>query len=319
VRQLIQFVAAFGLSLLLYGLVFTLVHRPLTLGDIAPLIQSKSQHAQGLPAPRLLLLAGSNGRYSHRCLPLQQATGRACSNLSIAVGIGLDFQLRQFEPLLRPGDVLYLPLEYSQYHVSRDEMAAGADNAVLVHDLREQLWELPPQRLARALGHFDLQFLVHGLVEMALARTGFQRRATSTALTPEGDQRGHTAAASLPYRDALRRTAFDTRPLPLQSHALQLLDSFLARAAQRGVRVVGGLPTVPEGVPLDLAGIERLRRLYLSHGHAWLELPKRSQYPLDCFHDTLYHLNEECQVAHSQALGAQLSLLLGPPPARSPP
>jgi hypothetical protein len=306
-RALLTLAAALLASLALYLAVFSVVHRPMTMGNMALTLQNKKAHAQALPRPRLLVFAGSNGRYSHRCSSLTEATGLPCTNLSMAVGIGLDFQLDQFEPLLGPGDVLYLPLEYSQFQVSREEMDGGAQNAALMHELRAQLWQLPLPRIARVMSSFDLPFLVHGVLEMSLARTGLQRRGgQGGSLTPEGDARGHTAAASVPYQAFLRQTRFDPRPLPLSSHALDVLDAFLARAKARGVAVYGGLPTTPAHVVLDEAGIARLQQLYQRHGFGFIQLPQRSQYPLSCFHDTLYHLNEECQVAHSLAVGRAL-------------
>ena len=320
-RPLLVFAASMLASVLLYLGVFSVVQRSLTLDSMALLIENKLAHAQSLPAPRLLLLAGSNGRYSHRCQALQAATGWPCSNLSLAVGLGLDFQLQWIEPLLKAGDVLYLPLEYSQYAVSQDEMESGAENTLLVHHFQQTLWSLPAPRIARAYGSFDLPFLTHGLLEMALSRAGFQMRNGADALTPEGDARGHTAVAGLAYTAYLRSVKFDNTPLPLQSHALEVVDAFLARAAQRSVRVIGGLPTTPDSAVLDDAGIQRLRNLFARHDHSFLVLPSRSQYPLSCFFDTLYHLNEPCQLQHSRAVGMALLPLLpqrlsGPTDAR---
>lgn len=316
-RPLLTLAVALLVSALLYVAVFSVVHRPMTMGNMAQTLQRKTAHAQSLPRPRLLVFAGSNGRYSHRCSSLTEITGLPCTNLSMAVGIGLDFQLAQFEPLLGPGDVLYLPLEYSQYLVSREEMDGGAQNAALMHELRSQLWQLPLPRIARVMRSFDLPFLVHGLLEMGLSRAGLQRRGGhSGASTPEGDERGHTAAASLPYQAFLKQTRFDPRPLPLNSHALDVLDAFLGRAQARGVKVFGGLPTTPDNVALDDAGIQRLQQLYRRHGFGFIQLPQRSQYPLSCFHDTLYHLNEECQMAHSRAVAQVLAReLAGDSPA----
>ena len=313
-KPLALFAVSMLVSVLLYLGVFGVVQRSLTLDGMAPLITHKLAHAQSLPSPRLLLLAGSNGRYSHRCQVLQSVTGLPCSNLSLAVGVGLDFQLRLIDPLLRPGDVLYLPLEYSQYRVSQDEMESGAENTLLVHHFRDQLWLLPMLRIARAYGSFDLPFLTHGLLEMALARTGVERRRSAANLTPEGDEHGHTAASGHAFKNILRSARFDDAPLPVQSHALRVIDAFLSRAAKQSVQVIGGLPTTPDSMVLDGAVVVRLQELFARHGHAFLVLPSRSQYPLHCFFDTLYHLHEQCQLQHSQALGEALLPLLPPRP-----
>ena len=54
----------------------------------------------------------------------------------------------------------------------------------------------------------------------------------------------------------------------------------------------------------DLAA---LQTLFARHGESFLVLPNRSQYPLSCFFDTLYHLNEDCQKAHSTQVATALA------------
>lgn len=320
-RQLTALACALALSLLLYVAVFSVVHRPLTLGEVSTAIQARRALAASLPSAKLAVWAGSNGRYSHRCEVLSAATGLPCVNLSLAMGIGLDFQMQQYEPLLKSGDVVYLPLEYSQYRIERDEMQSGAENPALVHEMRDLLWTLGPRRIARAYGHFDLPYLVHGLLEMGLVQAGVRRRATAQeTTTPQGDMAGHGAAAAIAYQGFLRAMRFDTQPVPTSSHALAVLDGFLQRAQQRGVFIVGGLPTVPDNVPLDEAFIGRWQAQLERHGHRLLILPNRSQYPLTCFFDTLYHLHEGCQLQHSAAVGSALAgLLQGTPAARAQP
>ena len=309
---LLATVLALLASLTLYLAAATLIQRPMTVGELAPLIARKVAYTQSLPGRRLLVLAGSNGRYSHRCEALTQVTGWPCSNLSLAVGVGLDFQLMQFEPLMRTGDVLYLPLEYSQYAVERDEMEAGAENTLLLHHFPTLLWSLPLQRVARVYGSLEPSFLIHGVMEMVLQRLGTQRRSGLDSLTPQGDEFGHTAAASQAYRAFLASAApaFDKPSLPAQSHALAVVEAFLARARVLEIQVVGGLPTAPIGIALDAASLMRLQSIFARHGHTFLVLPSKSNYALDCFHDTLYHLNQECQVAHSQAVGQAMAPLL---------
>jgi hypothetical protein len=74
----------------------------------------------------------------------------------------------------------------------------------------------------------------------------------------------------------------------------------------RGVRVIGGLPTTPDGVQINEPLIAQLRGFFQQHGQDFLVLPNRSQYPLDCFFDSTYHLNEGCQIEHSKQLAIAL-------------
>ena len=81
--------------------------------------------------------------------------------------------------------------------------------------------------------------------------------------------------------------------------------------------VVGGLPTVPDSVAIVPADIDRLRRLYEDAGQRFLVLPNHSRYPLSCFFDTLYHLNEGCQRMHSTLVAQGLSDLWRQPPSNA--
>lgn len=317
-KKLLTLAGLITLSIALFIAVFSVVHRPLVVGEIQKQLDYKQAYARSLASPTIVIFAGSNGRYSHRCEVLTQALARPCVNASIGVGIGLDFLLAQWRPLLHAGDLVYLPLEYSQYRFSNAEMHGGLQNALLVHSQRDYLWSLDAPRIAAAYGSFDLSFLVQGVVEMALDRHGFKRRSSTDSLTPQGDERGHTADVGAAYAAFLRDSRADSTAVPAQSDAIDVLNDFLRQMHDAGVTVVGGLPTVPDSVSVDASDIDRLRRLYEDAGQHFIVLPNRSRYPLGCFFDTLYHLNEGCQKAHSALVANGLSgfLLTRPVDAR---
>lgn len=317
-KKLLALVGLIALSMALFVAGFSVVHRPLVVGEIQKQLEFKQAYARSLASPKIVIFAGSNGRYSHRCEVLTQALNRPCVNASIGVGIGLDFLLAQWRPLLHAGDLVYLPLEYSQYQFSNAEMHGGLQNALLVHSQRAYLWSLDAPRIAAAYGSFDLPFLVQGVVEMALDRHGFKRRSSTDSLTPQGDERGHTASVGAAYATFLRDSRADSTAVPARSDAIDVLNTFLRQMHGAGVTVVGGLPTVPDSVSLEASDIVRLRRLYEDADQHFIALPNRSRYPLDCFFDTLYHLNEGCQKAHSAEIAVGLAdfLSLEPPGAR---
>ena len=310
IPKLLSLLALLAGSVLLYLAVFSVVQRPLTVGEVARQLDTRLQFSQQLRSPKLVIFAGSNGRYSHACMPLAQALALPCVNASIGVGIGLDFQLDAWLEQLHAGDLVYMPLEYGQHRSTRADMQAGLQNALLVHHWPGRLWALPPERIVRAWASFDVSFLIQGLAEMGLQAAGVSRRGGSIAHTPQGDARGHDRAAALPYAAFLRSARAEPTTIPAQSHALEVLGRFLDAAHARGVRVVGGLPTVPDTVPVAAADVDALRRFYARHGHGFLALPNLSRHPLGCFYDTLYHLVQECQQAHSAAVGQALPALL---------
>ncbi len=296
-------------SVVLYLAVFSVVRRPLTTGVVGEALRERSAYARSLASPKLVVWAGSNGRYSHRCERLSQVTQLPCANRSVAMGVGVDIQLQLYEPLLNRGDIVYMPLEYGQYIVEREEMEGGIENATLVQDFQTLLWSLEPRRIVRAYGSFDLAYLIHGVIEMTLQAVGVQRRAGSTeSSNVQGDVTGHTPALAAPYASFLQKAAAGgtAQPLPLNSHALHLIEAFVGRSRARGVTVIAGLPTVPETTAIDERLIAHLKDVMQRQGQDLLVLPNRSRYPLTCFYDTLSHLNEDCQVRHSVAVGLAL-------------
>ncbi len=313
-KRLLLLIGLTALSIVLFLAVFSVVQRPLVVGEIQKNLDYKMAYAQTLGSPKIVILAGSNGRYSHRCEQLTEATGMPCVNASVGVGIGLDFQLDQWRPLLKRGDVVYMPLEYSQYRFNNAEMHGGLQNALMVQSQPGYLWSLDARRIAAAYGSFDLQFLIHGLGEMALDQRGFRRRSSIESLTPQGDESGHTAQLGRAYEDFLRATAATIgsgySTVPERSDTVQVLERFLGQARLDGVTVIGGLPTVPDSIAVEPRDIERLHRLYEGQGQRLIVLPDQSRYPLSCFFDTLYHLNEGCQKTHSAAVGAALRTVL---------
>jgi hypothetical protein len=308
--RLLTLVAAVVASILLYIAVFSVVHRPLTLGDLTQQLDFKLAYAAKLPSPKIAIFAGSNGRYSHRCQEFSTILGRPCINASIASGIGLDFLLSQYSTVLNRGDIVYMPLEYSQYGATESEMHGGVQNAVMLRHRDRYLRSLPAQRIVEVYGAFDLPFLVRGVAEMALARASFRRRTGVETLTQQGDERGHSVEKGQPYQAFLKSAPPPDTRVPSASYAEEVLSRFLADAKRKGIIVVGGLPTVPDDAQIAEADIARIRMLYTQGGHRFVQTRTASRYPRDCFYDTTYHLNESCQALHSRAAALALQQVL---------
>ena len=80
-------------SLLLYALAFgCILDRPLSLGFLRQQVDAKLARAASIAGPRLVILAGSNAPYSHRCEIIEPIIGMPCVNGGVAVGIGLDYR-----------------------------------------------------------------------------------------------------------------------------------------------------------------------------------------------------------------------------------
>jgi hypothetical protein len=143
-----------------------------------------------------VILAGSNGPYSHRCETISRIIGWPCVNAGVAVGIGLDYLFARWKAELRPGDIVFLPLEEAQYLRPRDATDLGPDAAIMLRHDRATLQTLPLHRRIAALFVGNLMAVIMSLIETALADDDFNdpRVAVSGGYNEWGDHVGHTAA-----------------------------------------------------------------------------------------------------------------------------
>ncbi|OYV38129.1 MAG: hypothetical protein B7Z81_05030 [Acidocella sp. 20-61-6] len=135
------------LSLVLYVILFAcLLGRPLSIGLLRIELQAKAQMLVKMRSPKLVILAGSTGPYSHSCAVIGAMLRMPCENAGIAVGIGLDTLFGVYGPLLHAGDVVYMPLELRQYPITRAQLDAGIDSGMLIRHLRGLLSRMPLDR-----------------------------------------------------------------------------------------------------------------------------------------------------------------------------
>lgn len=310
-RPVARLIAACLGSIVLYGLVFGFViHKPLTVGVIDDLLRLKENYAAHAGSPKLVIFAGSNARFSHRCQTIEPLLAMPCVNFGVARGIGLDYLFGRLEPLLSAGDIVYMPLEYDWYLDDKVAAMTGPDAELMVYGDKRRLVALGWERSLRAVFAFDLPYVVSGLSEMALQAIGVQRRVGLATMTPQGDETGHTPQQAAPYRAYVASVTpyIPTgEALAKPSYAEHQVTAFLLWAKRHGVLVIGGLQTTFSDAAVGEGTIAALRHFYEASGQRFLVLPSHSQYARDCFFDTFAHLTEPCQIAHSRALAAALA------------
>ena len=302
-------------SLALYAIAFAVVlDRPLTLGTLRARIEANLATGAAVRGPKVVILAGSNGPYSHRCAIMGPLLGRPCINAGVAVGVGLDYLFRRWEPLLHPGDLVYLPLEEAQYIRPRAAAALGPDAAIMLrHDLTT-LQRMPPPRQLAALFSSDLRAGVMSLLETGLVAGGFHdpRAGAIGSTNACGDHVGHTLALAAANSAALRME----QPVHPSAAAIAAGDGtrqvrdFLRWAAGHRVLAVGGLPTGFADAPIPQDTLAAIRAIYLAESAGFVELPNRSRYARGAFFDSPDHLAEPAQIAHSVAIALALRPLI---------
>ena len=302
-------------SLVVYVAAFSwLLDRPLSLGALRAHIDANLALGQTIHDPKLVILAGSNGPFSHRCETIQPIIGRPCINAGVAVGVGLDYLFTRWKPLLHPKDVVYLPLEEAQYVRSRATSDLGPDATIMLRHDRATLWSLPVRRQIAALFAADLRAAIMSVIETALYDDNFHdpRAAASGGFNVWGDHVGHTAALAALNQSALAAiTPFHPTAAQITAgYGGELVAGFIRWADQHGVRVIGGLPTGFTDSPIDDASLAAIRTIFQANNADFLELPNRSRYPRTAFFDTPDHLNEATQIKHSVAVARALALLI---------
>ena len=298
-------------SLLLYvALCATVLDRPLTRGFLRDELDAKLARGAALRGPKLVILAGSNGPYSHRCATIEPILREPCVNGGVAVGIGLDYLFARWQPLLHPGDTVYLPMEEAQYVRSRGATMMGPDAAIMLRHDWGTLLSLPPDRWAGALFATDLRSAVLAPIEMALVAAGFHdpRAAVEGGTNAWGDHTGHTVALGAANQAMLAAdTPWHASAAAIRhGYGTRLIARFVAWARRHDVRVIGGLPTEFADAPMPDATRAAIRQVYLAAGARFVELPNHSTYPRTAFFDTPDHLNLRWQIIHSAALARAL-------------
>jgi hypothetical protein len=304
-----QLIAAAGLSILLYVLTFMLlVEKPISVGVRSAYLDHKIEYlALHADKRKIVILAGSNGRFSHRCETIERETGLPCANMSITAGFNLPWQLQLYDQYLLPGDVLYLPIEYRK---RADERAPVGDEAPYIMAYAQStLPSLGVRGALHTLFYFDLRFLLSAIGEMGLAAAGVQSRFGVETMTAQGDERGHDDERAQAYETFVTSTPAPTvEAAGYTSEAYwQDVIEILEWGSRTGVLVTGGLPTVFEDIQLPREVIPFLRSLFESRGACFVQLPNRSMYPRDHFYDAAFHLRERYQIRHSRLLAPLLA------------
>jgi hypothetical protein len=298
-------------SLLLYGVAFAFVlDRPLTLGSLQARVEATLALGGSLRSAKLVILAGSNGPYSHRCQTIGPMIGRPCVNAGVAVGVGLDYLFTRWKPLLHPGDMVYMPLEEAQYVRGHATSDLGPDAAIMLRHDRATLLALPLRRQVAALFASDLRAAVMSVIETALDSDDFTdpRVAAIGGYNEWGDHVGHTAAKAFLNRSALEAIEpfHPTGAQITEGYGSTLVIGFLHWARAHGVRVIGGLPAGFIDSPLSPDELVAIHAVFRDNGGEFLETTDSGRYPRSAFFDSADHLIETSQICHSVAVSLAL-------------
>ncbi len=75
----------------------------------------KSNMANSIKKPKIVVVAGSNALFGISCKKIQQEIGVPCVNGATVAPLGLDYLFYRARSWLKPGDTVLIPLEYHLY------------------------------------------------------------------------------------------------------------------------------------------------------------------------------------------------------------
>jgi hypothetical protein len=322
-RFLRRFLLGFILMLLLLGGLWTVLFRvqlgkPTELGRLLhEIVRYRQDSAAAAPGPCLILAGGSNVSYSYRALVVSDQLGLPVVNFGLHAGLTLDYSLHLIAESARPGDTVVLLLEYQHYGYDGRTRAVLADYVCGYDPAYFESLPLPEQaRFIYAFNFWGLTEPSLSLVQRALHRSRPVREVRRGADIPYFDRHGdvlHTERAN--RREGDFRNVLADRPAPLEFDGREaswaILDRFLARMEERGVRVLHGWPVTRsfDFYATDVArdGFSHIESYFAARGVPTLGRPEDFLFPAEDFFDTAYHLVAERRQTPSLRLAEALA------------
>lgn len=271
----------------------------------------KRTQLEGLEAPRVILVGGSNLAFGVDSPALRRELGRPVVNLGLNAGMGRELILRQVEAEVRAGDVVVLSLEYNLF--AADDAPRSAAMMLMLLDAAPEAARYVPVRqwgalLDGGLGHLARRprLMAHLWLMGSSAQTGVYTR---SSFNHSGDVVAHRRqAGSMPATAHLS----PPRDLGEMHAAIDRLNRFAARLRAAGARVFITAAPIPEDdLVRQRAGFDAFWALMGNELHIESLEPRLLAFPRAEFYDTVYHLGLEATRQRTAHLAGALQRALG--------
>lgn len=244
-------------------------------------VVDKHRRLQELSSPRLILVGGSNLAYGVNSERLARLTGRNVVNMSVQGSLGARFMVAEVAENIRPGDVVYVALEYE--HFFRLPIDGEATLLRLLTVNPELLRYVTLSQVAKLVPVVP-EVLKENTESLAFQVINPLRRRPNLRFQFDqyGDFVGHKDRTGPPLR--LGQPA---KSLNMQRELVALLADFERKASAAGARVVFGYPSVAQ----SMASPPMVRQVESAlAGMKVAGRPADFTYPDSYFYDTGYHL-----------------------------
>jgi hypothetical protein len=265
----------------------------------------KANIAARTASPRIVIGGASNAFYGLSAKRISETFGVRALNYATYGGLLLDYHLYKLRQILRPGDLLILPLEFEYYEPDEEpqnvciEYVLGADPAYLRTLRFDQtvFWFLAPPAglLTKKL------FTPRATYQETLQRVANQLKYFMNAF---GDRAGHTYASMTESDKEFIRT-FPAHEFPKRDDCLKaeypwrLLRDFSAWCKAHQITILAAYPNTIDDpsfhTDLGRRNLAGIRNRFASIGVPMVGNGGEALRPREDFYDSEYHLTEEGQ------------------------
>lgn len=260
----------------------------------------KEQRLQNLEGqPRLVIIGGSNTRFSFNSKMLQDSLGIATVNMGIHIGLGLDFMFNQVENYLKQGDILLVSAEYQHYI---DENTYYGDEGLTDMYLVKKEWGKAFQHIIDTHNFLS----VYRLIRERINRNSMEAEAIPermeirTKYNEYGDYTGHYNLS--PSNWTNKHFSMDTR-----TQIPNIIKNRMEKIEQKGIQVIIlPPPYCSSSFKLNNVAIDLLAHKLSALGIGFCCPPNEMCYSDSIFYDSSYHLLEKGTIQHTKNVIKQI-------------
>jgi hypothetical protein len=267
-------------------------------------LTKKAQIASETRQPQILVAAGSNALFGASAKTISEWYGIPATNIAVHAGLGRSYILSYAQRLMKPGDLVVLPLEYELYE--REHFETALYYQALAHD-RAYYASLDPMDKLRLLANIRIGDWLHFARNRVAPDRKIEKGYQARTLNERGDETNnakHTVAPEL--REKLQR--YTMRRFEIAPDAIADLKAFDQLAQSRGARVALAFPNFLSASfdETTRAQAMAVQQAAWKAGLMFIGKPDERLFDLEDAYDTAYHPNAEGQIKSTHVLMHQL-------------
>lgn len=252
----------------------------------------KKAVSSDIESPKIVLLSGSNTLFGIDAESMEQDLGIPVVNMGLHAGLG-EYIFAVCKPLLQPGDVVILPLEYNYYQLK----GLSGEGLVYVTNYDTAYFRgLPYTEQLKLLYNYDCRDMGLALLDRLRNKRSEESNIYSVKnFDTRGDIRSNVVEESNMKQPSSYKQVFLEDDVPNEKSASVICD-FLNWCHLHDVKVYAAWPSYlcydGDFNDRDKACIEQIERFWHSEDVEILGNFKDNLYSADLFFDTSYHLND---------------------------